>query len=118
MLILMFSLFVYMKNKGVITMARPNLTIDQLNALSDREYIAFMWGNDILTVIDNQHIVPMTMDDFLEHCTACGGNWGGMLLTGVQKLYPEVYDSIPDDMGHFAWRNICTTLNMLGIISE
>ena len=86
--------------------------------IQDRDYIAKIWGNKVLSAIDNQHTVPMTMDQFLDHCTACGGNWGGMLLTGVQKLYPEVYDAIPDDMGHFAWSGICTTIKLLGVISE
>ena len=40
-----------------------------------------------------------TFDDFLKHCTACGGNWGQMLLTGIKALYPSVYDAIPDYMG-------------------
>lgn len=40
-----------------------------------------------------------TFDDFLKHCTACGGDWGQMLLTGIKALWPTVYDAIPDDMG-------------------
>ena len=52
---------------------------------------------------------------FLDHCTACGGNWGGMLLTGIQALYPEVYKVIPDDMGCFAWNCICATLVLCGV---
>lgn len=91
------------------------MTIEELNALNDREYIAKVWDNNVLNAIDNQLIIPMTMDEFLNHCTACGGNWGGMLLTGIQALYPEVYNAIPDDMGHFAWNSICTTIKLLGI---
>ena len=40
-----------------------------------------------------------TFDDFLKHCTACGGDWGQMLLTGIKALWPSVYDAIPDYMG-------------------
>lgn len=93
------------------------MTIQELNSLSDRDYISELWGNDVLNVIDKQTIIPMTMNDFLKHCTACGGNWGGMLLTGINELYPEVYNAIPDEMGHFAWSCICTTLRLLGIES-
>ena len=93
------------------------MTIHELNALSDRECISALWGNNVLTVIDSQHTTPMTMDEFLNHCTACGGNWGGMLLTGIKALYPEVYDAIPDNMGHFAWLAICTTTKLLGVVS-
>ena len=52
---------------------------------------------------------------FLNECTACGGNWGGMLLTGVKSLYPNVYDAIPDEMGAFAFSCICDTLLLLGV---
>lgn len=92
------------------------MTTQQLNALSDRECISTLWGDNVLAVIDNQHTTTMTIDEFLKHCTACGGNWGGMLLTGIKELYPEVYDAIPDEMGHFAWLAICTTLKLLGVM--
>lgn len=91
------------------------MTLEELNALSDRDYVARIWGSNILSAIDNQHTVPMTMEQFLDNCTACGGNWGGMLLTGIQKLYPEVYNAIPEDMGIFAWSGICRTIKLLGV---
>lgn len=27
--------------------------------------------------------LDMTFSEFLSNCTACGGNWGAMLLTGT-----------------------------------
>ena len=80
-----------------------------------REFLSSLWGDHVLAVIDQQKSIPMTMKEFLNHCTACGGNWGGMLLTGINKLYPDVYDAIPDDMGPFAWSGICTTLSLLSV---
>lgn len=53
--------------------------------------------------------------DFLNHCTACGGNWGGMFLSGIRALYPEVWEAIPEDMGIFAWSCICSVLVLLGV---
>lgn len=91
------------------------MIVQELSALSERDFIAHIWGNTVLTVIDSQTTNPMTMEEFLNHCTACGGNWGGMLLTGLKELYPEVYNAIPDDMGMFAWRGICDTLALLNI---
>jgi hypothetical protein len=38
-----------------------------------------------------------------------------MLLSGIKALYPDVYDAIPDDMGHFAWRCLAETLYLLQI---
>lgn len=94
------------------------MTIAELNALSDREYLAYNWGDKVLTVIDRQNTAPMTMKDFLSHCTACGGNWGGMLLTGIKELWPEVWEAIPDDMGMFAWNCLCNTIKLLGVEPE
>lgn len=56
-----------------------------------------------------------TFEEFLNYCTACGGNWGGMLLTGINELWPNVYREIPDDMGALAWACICNTLVLLGV---
>ena len=57
----------------------------------------------------------MSMKDFLDHCTACGGNWGGMFLTGIKRLFPAVYDAIPDDMGVQAFGCILHTMLLCGI---
>ena len=35
------------------------MTIAELNALNDREYLAYNWGDKILTVIDKQNTVPL-----------------------------------------------------------
>lgn len=89
-----------------------------LDQLEGDEFIVATWKEDgikVLETIATQHTAPMTMDDFLLHCIACGGDWGAMLLSGVKTLYPQVYDAIPDDMGHFAWRCICETLELLQI---
>lgn len=89
-----------------------------LDQLTDDEFMVAVWKEDgikVLETISAQNATPMTMDDFLPHCTACGGDWGGMLLTGIKALYPAVYNAIPDNMGHFAWRCICTTLELLQI---
>lgn len=53
--------------------------------------------------------------EFLDHCTACGGNWGGMLLTGIHKLYPAVWDIIPDNMGIDPFACICSVLILCGV---
>lgn len=53
--------------------------------------------------------------DYLQHCTACGGNWGGMFLSGIRALYPEVWEAIPEDMGVFAFASICSVLILLGV---
>ena len=71
------------------------------------------WGEAVIDAINNVETIPMTFDEFLKKCTCCGGNWGGMLLTGVMELYPSVWDAIPDDMG---WRPLTTIRSLLVLL--
>ena len=83
-----------------------------------QNFIVENWEERGEAVIEACHrITPFndTFDEFLKHCTACGGNWGGMLLTGIRKLWPEVYANIPDDMGINVWACICYTLLLCGV---
>ena len=38
----------------------------------------------------------MSGEEFLKNCTACGGNWTAMLLSGIKRCYPEYYKSMED----------------------
>ena len=83
-----------------------------------QEMLVEYWGKDGENVIETCHkFEPLNMEckEFLTHCTACGGNWGGMLLSGLSKLRPEIWDKIPDDMGVMAWGCICSTLILSGV---
>ena len=93
------------------------MSIQELSNLSARDFIENRWGTYVLDVIDRQDTTPMSQSEFLTHCYACGGDWGAMLLTGIKALYPEVYDAIPDNMGYFAFRCICETLELLQVMS-
>jgi len=35
--------------------------------------------------------------DFLDNCTACGGDWVQMFFTGIRRLFPDVWEAIPND---------------------
>lgn len=83
-----------------------------------QETIIRWWGEDGKKVIETCHqMEPFNSDfkSFLSHCTMCGGNWGGMILSGINELWPEVYEVIPDDMGCFAWACLCNTLILCGV---
>lgn len=83
-----------------------------------KRYILIQWkedGQKVLDAIARQNIKAMSGDEFLSHCTACGGNWGGMFLTGIKALYPEVYEAIPDQMGKNAFFVICAVLDLLQV---
>lgn len=80
-----------------------------------RAFIQEHRGDAVLTAIDAEPALQMSFDEFLDHCTAHGGNWGGMLLSGLKKLRPKVWNAIPDKMGPFSWALICGTIKLCGV---
>lgn len=91
----------------------------EIKELNARDTIIALWKTDGIKVAvacrHYAHNTDMTFDEFLNNCTACGGNWGGMFLTGIEKLFPEVYEAIPDKMGVFAFTGLCCILEYIGI---
>ena len=53
----------------------------------------------------------MTLDTFMKHCTACGGNWTAMIITGIKEVAPGVYDQMPDRTYEFD--EVCFIANHL-----
>lgn len=53
----------------------------------------------------------MTFSEFLGHCTACGGNWTAMVLSGIQAVAPKVYEEMPDRP--FSFGEACFIANHL-----
>lgn len=83
-----------------------------------QDFLVDYWGEDGKKVIVEAFSIPKynkPFSEFLNECSTCGGNWGGMLLTGVKRLWPNVYDAIPEQMGHFAWNAILYTLLLCGV---
>ena len=76
------------------------------------------WGENGKRVIEEcLKVTPLNTNSkgFLDHCIACGGDWGQMLLTGIKKLFPFVWEAIPDDMGVNAWGCLCCVLQLCGV---
>ena len=46
---------------------------------------------------------------------ACGGDWGAMLLTGIKRLFPQVWDAIPNEMGVYAFIVLLNVLILRGV---
>lgn len=80
------------------------------------------WGHEdtakVMTAIENDNTDSMLFSEFLDHCTATGGNWNKMLLTGIYELYPKVWEAIPDDMGVNAFSCLCAVLELCGVESK
>ena len=101
-----------------------NYTYDEIKKSHDN--IVRYWGEDGKRVIeaifnmdsDTMSARGMTMREFLQSCTACGGNWGGMLLSGIKRLFPSVWDAIPNNMGDYAWVCLCDVLTLCGISAK
>ena len=60
----------------------------------------------------------MTVRLFLDHCTACGGDWVSMLLSGIEECYPDDYvrlktecDEINSNSGASEFVHICDFLS-------
>ena len=68
----------------------------------------------------------MPMKEFMSNCVACGGNWVAMLLSGVERVFPEHYDSVIKGVeevgfgsgGVKAFAYVCDWLEEHGIIME
>lgn len=95
-----------------------DLSEEELINLSDEEFLIYAWheeGVEVIRVINRQKTVPMTKSEFLSHCHSCGGNWAAMHLSGINALYPEVYQAIPDDSRAIVWRCLGAVLSLLKI---
>ena len=75
-------------------------------------------GNKVIEEIAKVNPFNKSLKEFLQFCTACGGNWGGMFLSGIKKIWPNVYDAIPDKMGANAFFCICYVLSLLSVKTE
>lgn len=82
------------------------------------ESITSEWGKDFIKVLQRAEPINMKFNDFLDECISCGGNWTGMLLSGIKSLRPELYNAVPDYMGKRAWMVLTNTLLYLGVYPE
>lgn len=82
--------------------------------------VVALWKNAGIKVVEacKKHNPIGEFKIFLDKCTACGGDWGQMMLTGIKDCAPDVWDAIPDKMGSFAFVGIMATLHLLGVIFD
>ena len=83
-----------------------------------QDYIVEQWGEDgknVITACYYSRKWVYSNKEFLSYCTACGGDWGAMLLTGIKRLFPKVWDAIPNDMGMYAFIVLLNVLILCGV---
>lgn len=111
-----------MTTKRVIELCTKDFTLKEMLALkTEEEFVIANWGLAGYTIVEVcKAIKPqrMSYEEFLSHCTACGGDWGAMLLSGIKELYPIIWELIPDNMGANAFAVICNVQRLLNIRTE
>lgn len=97
-----------------------DIPVRELADYDDDEFIIAVWGEAGANIVDiaGSRNLDMKMSKFLAHCTPCGVDWGGLLLSGLKEVAPDIWDAIPDDMGILAFQGICHTMHMIGIHTE
>lgn len=106
----------------IVHLVDDDLTLSTLNDMVEPEkLIIACWKEAGLAVVllakalypCNGTIMPMSK--FLTNCTNCGNNWSATLLTGIKKLFIDVYKVIPIDMGFASVNVLYEVLKLLGI---
>lgn len=83
-----------------------------------QDYVVEKWeenGKKVVTACYYSRKKVMSNKEFLDNCTACGGDWGAMLLTGIKRLFPQVWEAIPNDMGMYAFIVLLNVLILCGV---
>lgn len=86
-----------------------------------QQRIVEAWGEQGKRVIEACHwATPFndSFDEFIPICTPCGGNWAGLLLSGISELWPGVFDAIPENMGSRAFFVLLDVLKLCGVEIE
>ena len=75
-------------------------------------------GSIVIALCEKEEPFGGSVSKFAKVCTGCGGDIGRMFLTGIRKLYPKVWDAIPNRMGKnsmTAFECICSLMILLGV---
>lgn len=51
----------------------------------------------------------------MSECKACGGDWVAMILSGMERIYPEVYVTLPAIFGQEAVDGLIKILILCGV---
>ena len=71
-------------------------------------------GNDIINAAFNDHL-KITFSDFMCECSGCNGNWVDIIISGIDKAYPEVYSALPVNLGPDSLEILTKVLILCGV---
>ena len=63
------------------------------------------------------NLKEMSMKEFLSYCSACGGDWVSMFFSGMKRVYPEVWEAIPNNKV-FSFSELCELLELCGVVFD
>ena len=72
--------------------------------------------SDTVTPVEKPTTEPkinkvLTLDDFMKECISCGGNWTAMMLSGIERVAPDVFEALPDVT--YTFEEVCFIVNHL-----
>lgn len=71
-------------------------------------------GNDIINAAFNDHN-KMSFWEFIGACSGCNGDWVEIVISGIDKLFPEVYSALPENLGPNALEKLTKVLILCGV---
>lgn len=71
-------------------------------------------GNDIINAAFNDHL-KTTFSEFMRECSGCNGNWVDIIISGIDKAYPEVYSVLPENLGPDSLEILTKVLILCGV---
>ena len=71
-------------------------------------------GNDTINAAFNDHS-KITFSEFMGACSGCNGDWVEIVISGIGKLYPEVYSTLPENLGPNALEILTKILILCGV---
>ena len=71
-------------------------------------------GNDIINAAFNDHS-KITFSEFMRACSGCNGNWVDIIISGIDKTYPEVYSALPVNLGPDSLEILTKVLILCGV---
>ena len=71
-------------------------------------------GNDIINAAFNDHN-KITFSEFMSECKGCDGDWVAIILSGMERIYPEVYSTLPPIFGQEALDGLTKILILCGV---
>lgn len=54
-------------------------------------------GNDIINAAFNDHS-KIAFSEFMCACSGCNGDWVEIVISGIERLYPEVFSVLPTSL--------------------